>query len=66
VAAARGTIHRKVMLVLHRSPLTLADLWVTAHFTPNPTQRDAITHIHGPLYLRAGRRHQGRGLNAEA
>lgn len=34
--------------------LTLADLWHELGFTPNESQRRAIEHVTGPLYLPAG------------
>lgn len=37
-----------------KSNLTLEDLWQAADFNPNPNQKEAITHVSGPLYLPAG------------
>jgi DNA helicase-2/ATP-dependent DNA helicase PcrA len=34
--------------------ITIEDLWREAGFTPNQVQREAILHVHGPLYLPAG------------
>ena len=34
--------------------LTLATMWREAGFKPNPDQKEAILHVHGPLFLAAG------------
>ena len=37
-----------------KNSFTIEDLWKEARFTPNGSQRDAILHSEGPLYLTAG------------
>ena len=34
--------------------ITIEDLWAEADFAPNPSQRHAILHTAGPLFLTAG------------
>lgn len=34
--------------------MNLETLWESINFTPNPQQREAITHVDGPLYITAG------------
>ena len=35
-------------------PTTIEELWAIKGFIPNDSQRDAILHIDGPLFLTAG------------
>ena len=37
-----------------KKAITIEDLWKLKNFHPNDSQREAILHINGPLFLTAG------------
>ena len=39
---------------MNYKPITIEELWAIKGFIPNDSQRDAILHIDGPLFLTAG------------